>query len=150
LSTAYVAGKRVGVVREDELDVGQDYVDEYERTKMEAEQLVQEFGRRHPTAIFRPSIVVGDSRTGDAARFQGFYEALVLYRRLFWKGLVFRGSLLVLPADPDAIIDIVPIDYVLDALFFADADGEEPGTRLSSHLGEGQRTAAGRADANDF
>jgi thioester reductase-like protein len=117
ISTAYVAGKRVGRVREDELDVGQEYIDEYERTKMEAEALVQEFGRRFPTAIYRPSIVVGDSRTGEMSRFQGFHHALTLYRRLYRTGLVFRRSMFVLPADPDAIIDIVPIDYVVDGLF---------------------------------
>jgi thioester reductase-like protein len=117
ISTAYVAGKRVGRVREDELDVGQEYIDEYERTKMEAEALVQEFSRRFPTAIYRPSIVVGDSRTGEMSRFQGFHHALTLYRRLYERGLVFRRSMFFLPADPEAIIDIVPIDYVVDGLF---------------------------------
>jgi thioester reductase-like protein len=117
IGTAYVAGQREGLIKEDELDVGQQYSNSYERTKMEAETLVRDFARRHPTAIYRPSIVVGHSRTGETTSFQGFSHALTLYRRLYRKGMVFRGALLMLPADPDALIDIVPIDYVADALF---------------------------------
>jgi len=92
--------------------VGQHYSNSYERTKMEAETLVREFARSHPAAVYRPSIVVGDSRTGETTSFQGFYQALIFYRQLYSKGLV-----LILPADPNAVIDLVPIDYVIDALF---------------------------------
>jgi thioester reductase-like protein len=112
VGTAYVAGQRDGLVKEDELDVGQQYSNSYERTKMEAETLVRAFAKSHPAAIYRPSIVVGDSRTGETTSFQGFYQALLFYRQLYSKGIV-----LIVPADPNAIIDIVPIDYVVDALF---------------------------------
>ena len=112
VGTAYVAGKREGLVKEDELDVGQQYSNSYERTKMEAEALVREFAQSHPAAIYRPSIIVGDSRTGETTSFQGFYQALLFYRQLYSKGIV-----LILPADPNAIIDLVPIDYVVDAFF---------------------------------
>jgi len=112
VGTAYVAGQRNGVVKEDELDVGQRYSNSYERTKMEAEALVREFARTRPATIYRPSIVVGDSRTGETTSFQGFYQALIFYRQLYSKGIV-----LIVPADPEAIIDIVPIDYVVDAFF---------------------------------
>jgi thioester reductase-like protein len=112
VGTAYVAGQRDGLVKEDELDVGQQYSNSYERTKMEAETLVRAFAKSRPAAIYRPSIVVGDSRTGETTSFQGFYQALLFYRQLYSKGIV-----LIVPADPDAIIDIVPIDYVVDALF---------------------------------
>jgi thioester reductase-like protein len=112
IGTAFVAGQRRGLVKEDELDVGQSYSNSYERTKMEAELLVREFARKKPASIYRPSIVVGDSRTGETTSFQGFYQALLFYRQLYNRGLV-----LIVPADPDAIIDIVPIDYVVDAFF---------------------------------
>jgi thioester reductase-like protein len=112
IGTAFVAGKRNGLVKEDELDVGQEFSNSYEQTKMESEKLVRAFAERHPTAIYRPSIIVGNSKTGEAGAFQGFYQALQFYRQIFSKGIV-----LMIPADPNAIVDIVPIDYVVDALF---------------------------------
>ncbi|HLK41686.1 MAG TPA: SDR family oxidoreductase [Polyangiaceae bacterium] len=112
VGTAFVAGDRRGVIREGELDVGQHFLNSYEQTKMEAETLVRAFAQRRPTAIHRPSIVVGDSRTGETSAFQGFYQALALYRRLYARKLV-----VLLPADPQTPLDLVPVDYVIDALF---------------------------------
>jgi thioester reductase-like protein len=112
IGTAFVAGDRRGVIREDDLDVGQRFSNSYEQTKMEAEKLVREFAERHPTAIYRPGIVVGDSKTGETSSFQGFYQALLFYRRLYARKLV-----VLLPADPNTPVDIVPVDYVINALF---------------------------------
>ncbi len=117
VGTAYVAGRREGLVKESDLDVGQEYSNSYERTKMEAEALVREFGERHPVSIHRPSVVVGDSRTGETTSFQGFYQALLFYRQLYKKGVLVRGIIKILPADPEGVIDLVPINYVVDALF---------------------------------
>src|ERR1700722_3324444 len=112
IGTAFVAGDRRGLIREDELDVGQRFSNSYEQTKMEAEKLVRAFATSHPTAIYRPSIVVGNSKTGETTTFQGFYQALLFYRRLF------AGKLVVLlPANPNTPLDLVPVDYVVDALF---------------------------------
>jgi thioester reductase-like protein len=102
IGTAFVAGDRRGTIREDELDVGQHFSNSYEQTKMEAEKLVRTFAKTHPTAIYRPSIVVGSSKTGETTTFQGFYQALLFYRRLF---------------APNTPLDLVPVDYVVDALF---------------------------------
>ena len=112
IGTAFVAGERAGLVKEDELDVGQAFRNSYERTKMEAEKLVREFAESHPTAIYRPSVVVGDSRTGETSSFQGFYQILLFYRKFYG-----RGFTPILPADPNMPVDIVPVDYVVDALF---------------------------------
>jgi thioester reductase-like protein len=112
IGTAYVAGERRGVIREEELDVGQRFRNSYEQTKMEAEKLVRAFAERHPTAIYRPSIVVGSSKTGETSTFQGFYQALLFYRRLYSRRLG-----VMLPADPNTPLDLVPVDYVVDALF---------------------------------
>ncbi len=112
IGTAFVAGDRRGVIREDDLDVGQRFSNSYEQTKMEAEKLVRDFARRHPTTIYRPSVVVGNSKTGETTTFQGFYQALLFYRRLF------AGKFIVMmPADPNTPLDLVPVDYVVDALF---------------------------------
>ena len=112
IGTAFVAGDRRGTIREDELDVGQHFSNSYEQTKMEAEKLVRTFAKTHPTAIYRPSIVVGSSKTGETTTFQGFYQALLFYRRLFARQLI-----VLLPADPNTPLDLVPVDYVVDALF---------------------------------
>jgi thioester reductase-like protein len=112
IGTAYVAGKRSGRIMEDELDVGQEFSNSYEQTKMESEKLVRAFAERFPTAIYRPSIIVGNSKTGEAGSFQGFYQVLQFYRQIYGKGII-----IMLPADPNTIVDIVPIDYVVDAIF---------------------------------
>ena len=92
--------------------MGQQFSNSYEQTKMEAEKLVPHFAKRHPTTIYRPSIVVGSSKTGETTTFQGFYQALLFYRRLFARKLI-----VLLPADPNTPLDLVPVDYVVDALF---------------------------------
>jgi thioester reductase-like protein len=122
IGTAFVAGDRRGIIREDELDVGQRFHNSYQQTKMEAERLVRDFAERHPTAIYRPSIIVGNSKTGETTTFQGFYQALRYYRRLFGGKIV-----VLLPVDPYTPFDLVPVDYVVDALFALIASGKSIG-----------------------
>jgi thioester reductase-like protein len=112
IGTAFVAGDRRGVIKEDELDLGQRFRNSYEQTKMEAEQLVRAFAERYPTAIFRPGLIVGNSQSGETTSFQVFYQAVLFYRRLFARRLFVH-----LPADPNTPFDLVPVDYVLDAFF---------------------------------
>jgi thioester reductase-like protein len=107
VGTAYVAGKRKGIIREDELDEGQEHNNTYERSKMEAEKLVRESMRALPIAISRPSIVICDSRTGRASSFNGFYRALRMYQ---------LGALKVLPGNASSTMDLVPVDYVTEAV----------------------------------
>jgi thioester reductase-like protein len=105
VSTAYVAGEREGCVREDEGDVGQRFRNTYEQTKLEAEGVVQDSGL--PAAILRPSIIVGDSVTGWTPAFNVIYFPLQAFA---------RGLFPTVPTDPDARVDIVPVDAVADAL----------------------------------
>jgi thioester reductase-like protein len=82
VSTAYVAGTHAGRFRESDHDVGQCFRNSYEQSKFEAEQLV----RAHddvPFTIMRPSIVVGDCRSGWTAAFNVLYWPL----RAFARGL---------------------------------------------------------------
>ena len=138
IGTAFVAGDRRGVIREDDLDVGQRFSNSYEQTKMEAEKLVRAFGERHPTAIYRPSIVVGSSKTGETTTFQGFYQALLFYRRIF------AGKILVLPlpADPNTPLDLVPVDYVVDVLFALMTSGKSLGGCFHITSGPGNTCTA--------
>jgi long-chain acyl-CoA synthetase len=105
VSTAYVAGDRPGTCHEHEADVGQRPRNTYEQTKLEAERLVG--ASALPAAILRPSIIVGDSRTGWTPAFNVIYWPLQAFA---------RGLFPCVPADPDARADIVPIDAVADAL----------------------------------
>lgn len=82
VSTAYVCGLRRGVVREDELDVGQELGNDYEQSKIEAEKLVRSAAFLAPPTIYRPAIIVGDSQTGFTTTFHGFYALLKLVHTL--------------------------------------------------------------------
>lgn len=115
VSTAYVAGRRTGVIREQPVDEGE-VNNHYERSKVDAENIVRSaFGPR--VRIFRPSIVVGHSRTLEATTFTGFYgfvRQLVQFRGLVNRmqaGLLERQSLR-LRIDPEARANLVPIDVV--------------------------------------
>ena len=107
LGTAYVAGKRTGLVREDELDVGQGFRNTYEQTKSEAEALVRSHLGSLPAVILRPSIIVGDSQTGVTSNFKMMYWPLKIYARRFWR---------TVPGYPDALLDIVPVNFVAAAV----------------------------------
>jgi thioester reductase-like protein len=107
ISTAYVAGTHEGSFSEGDLDVGQEFRNSYEQSKFEAERLVREQGDALPWMILRPSIVVGDSRSGWTAAFNVLYWPL----RAFSSGL-----LKALPSTPESPLDVVSIDYVADAI----------------------------------
>jgi long-chain acyl-CoA synthetase len=103
VGTAYVAGERADLVRESELAVGQSYRNTYEQTKAEAEALVRSRLGSLPGVILRPSIIVGDSRTGVTSSFKMMYWPLKIYARRLWR---------TVPGYPDAVLDIVPVDFV--------------------------------------
>jgi long-chain acyl-CoA synthetase len=106
VSTAYVAGERDGRVCESEGYVGQSFRNTYEQTKLEAESVVHACDA--PTAILRPSIVVGDSVTGWTPAFNVIYFPLMAFA---------RNLLPSVPADRDGHVDIVCVDTVADALY---------------------------------
>jgi thioester reductase-like protein len=105
VSTAYVAGDRIGRVSEQDGNVGQGFRNTYERTKLEAEEVIRESGL--PAAIVRPSVIVGDSDTGWTQAFNVIYWPLQAFA---------RGLFPTVPGDPAACLDIVPVDVVADAL----------------------------------
>jgi thioester reductase-like protein len=109
VSTAYVAGTHRGTFAEDDLDLGQRHRNTYERTKWEAERLVRSRMGELPIQVFRPSIVVGESDTGWTPAFNVIYAPL----KAFAKGATFP----VMPARRASPVDVVPVDYVADAIF---------------------------------
>jgi len=78
VSTAYVAGLRQGRVYESELNVGQKFSNDYERSKLESETMVRNADFIDTPTIFRPAIIIGDSMTGLTTTYHGFYAALKL------------------------------------------------------------------------
>jgi nucleoside-diphosphate-sugar epimerase len=76
VSTAYVAGLRDGLVRENDLDIGQRWGNVYEESKVTAEKQIRESNFLDTATIYRPSIIVGDSVTGYTSSFHGFYLPL--------------------------------------------------------------------------
>jgi len=107
VGTAYVAGDRSGLVRETELQAGQGFRNTYERTKFEAETMVRAQLESIPGVILRPSIIVGDSRTGVTSSFKTLYWPLKIYARRLWR---------TVPGFPDAVVDVVPVDFVAEAV----------------------------------
>ena len=108
VSTAYVSGTATGVFKETDLDVGQSFKNHYEETKFLAEREVVD--SKLPAAIYRPAIVVGDSRTGETAKFDGPYFTLRAMDRMPSPGLFFRIGSGRNPAN------IVPLDFVVEAM----------------------------------
>jgi thioester reductase-like protein len=78
VSTSYVCGLRDGRIMESQLDEGQEWGNDYERTKVQAETLVREADFLSPPTFYRPAIIVGDSKTGFTTTFHGYYAALNL------------------------------------------------------------------------
>jgi thioester reductase-like protein len=110
VSTAYVAGRRTGVVYEHELALGQGFKNHYESTKFQAEVWVRQQMQRIPTTILRPAIVVGDSRSGETAKFDGPYYILRTISRMQRNGRPIAQF-----GRSNATFNVVPVDYVLAA-----------------------------------
>ncbi len=112
VSTCYVSGSSAGRFLESDLEKGQSFHNFYESTKYEAEVLIRNAMKDGlPAAIYRPAIVVGDSRTGETGKFDGPYFVM--------QWLLRQGHRAVLPriGNPAShTLNIVPGDFVLDAM----------------------------------
>jgi thioester reductase-like protein len=116
VSTAFVCGTRTCPVGEDELETGQGFHNEYERSKCEAEKRVRLAAGLRST-IHRPAVIVGDSVTGHTSTYHGIYRFLELGDRLAeptasgWRKLPIR-----LPFGGDEPRNLVPVDWVAGAI----------------------------------
>ncbi len=106
VSTVAVAGKRQDeVVTEDKsIDWNRSDYDPYARTKKFCEHMIRQLLPDVPLTIFRPSIVLGDSRRPETTQFD------------MVKAFVFLAGLKALPFRPKDKIDIVNVDFVADAI----------------------------------
>ncbi len=112
VSTCYVSGRWAGIFGEDDLDKGQQFNNYYEETKFLAEVEVQRAMRGGlPATVYRPAIVVGDSRSGETQKYDGPYFVI--------RWLLRQPGVAVLPmvGDPTAVrVNLVPRDFVIDAI----------------------------------
>lgn len=116
VSTAYVCGLRSGTIAEGELDVGQDFGNDYERSKVEAERIVRGAAGPETVTVYRPSIIVGDSHSGFTSTYHGLFAVLRLGHTLLTKVALGSTSgpamLALLGIPPSNRKNFVPVDWV--------------------------------------
>lgn len=110
VSTCYVSGKRKGVIYETELEHDAGFRNFYEETKYLAELEVEKLKAELPVTIFRPSVVVGDSETGETAKYDGIYY-LIHYLRKAPNLLRFVNV-----GNKNVELNLVPVDFVVEAM----------------------------------
>jgi thioester reductase-like protein len=122
VSTAYIAGNRSDLALETEINVGQTFKNAYEESKCQAELVIatEQRNKEIVASVYRPSIVVGDSRSGRVTHFHGVYAFI----RALWAALerlrrrTPEAGPLNLPLRVRGVetqtLNFVPIDYVVD------------------------------------
>src|SRR5579864_3507517 len=123
ISTAYVAGRRTGTIREQSLSAEAGFLNGYEQTKFEGESVVDGVRDQLPVSIFRPGMIVGDLQTGAVRTFNTFYYPV---RRYLMDGAR------IIPATRSLRVNIVPVDYVADSVVTLTLDPAAAG--LTFHL----------------
>lgn len=111
VSSIAAAGMYEGVFREDMFDEAEGLEHPYFMTKHESEKIVRKEARV-PWTVYRPALVVGDSKTGEMDKIDGPYYFFKLIQRMRQ----------ILPPWMPSIgleggrINIVPVDFVVAAL----------------------------------
>jgi len=123
VSTCYVSGRWAGVFTEDDLEKDQSFNNYYEETKFLAEVEVQQAMRGGlPATVYRPAIVVGDSRTGATQKYDGPYAVI---RLILKQPLV---AMVPVIGDPSMVrVNLVPSDFVVDAIAHLSGDSKAIG-----------------------
>lgn len=139
VSTAHIAGRRTGTIYEDELVHGAGFVNAYEQTKWEAEVYLRGLMEELPIAVYRSSSLVGDSRTGRVRQFNFLHQTL----RLINNNLV-----PAIPGDPSGPVDLIPSDWLADALVYLVDEAFEAGQTY--HLVAGREHSFTLGELVDF
>jgi NAD(P)-dependent dehydrogenase (short-subunit alcohol dehydrogenase family) len=111
VSSIASAGLFEGLFREDMFDEAENLDNPYFRTKHDSEGIVRK-ECRIPWRIFRPAIVVGDSRTGEMDKIDGpyyFFKLIQKMRRMFPSWMPTIGI-------EGGRINVVPVDFVVAAM----------------------------------
>lgn len=116
VSTAYVCGDREGVIYERDLNEGQDFKNDYEKSKHSGENLIRNAGCFDRLAIYRPAVIAGDSVTGYTSTYHGLYLYLRLMAMLVpaqpKDAAGRRYTPIRLPMTGEERRNVVPVDWV--------------------------------------
>jgi nucleoside-diphosphate-sugar epimerase len=126
VGTAFVAGLRRDRVLESDFQHEAGWKNSYEQSKYEAERWLRTEAGDLPLTVFRPSIIVGESQTGRTSSYGVLYWPVQIYARGWWRTVIGRA---------DTPIDIVPVDYVADAIAALTGPGQPTG--CTYHLAAG-------------
>ena len=124
VSTCYVAGKRTGVIYEHELKHEAGFRNYYEQSKYLAELEVDGLKSELPVTIHRPSVVCGDSITGETAKFDGIYYLINYLLRMPKPISLFNIG------NQQVSLNLVPVDYVVNAMAALARDDSSIGQTL--------------------
>lgn len=125
ISTCYVAGKRKGRIQENELEHQEGFRNFYEESKYLAETEVEKLKAELPVTIFRPSVVVGDSTTGETTKYDGIYYLIQYLRKA---PALLR---LINVGNNDVRLNLVPVDFVVDAIAALSVDENAAGKTIA-------------------
>ena len=129
LSTTHVAGRRTGIILEEELEHDAGFVNGYEQSKYHGEMLLRSTNNDVPVAVCRLSTVVGDSVTGDIARRGAIHHAVLA---------LYAGLAPMVPGREDSPVDLLALDETISAIAILTTDAFRAGATW--HLCGGQST----------
>ncbi len=125
VSTCYVAGRHHGRILETDLRHPDGFRNFYEETKYHAEVEVEKLKADLPVTIFRPSVVVGDSQTGETIKYDGIYYLIQYLRKA-------PGLLRFVNVGNSAVrLNLVPVDFVIEGIAALARDENAVGKTLA-------------------
>jgi nucleoside-diphosphate-sugar epimerase len=133
LSTVHVAGRRTGLIREEDLHHASGFVNSYEQSKYEAELLLRERMYELPISVLRLSTVLGASTSGQVARLAAIHHALRLY---------YSSLAPMIPGTLDSPVDLIAADYAAAAVEHLATGGFQAGRTFHICGGEDVLTIA--------
>ena len=120
VSTVGVGGRMKGVVSESWIEKEREFHNTYEQAKAEAEDYIKtQVEKGFPITVHRPSMVVGNSKTGKIIHFQIFYHLCE-----FLSG---RRTLGIIPDTGDTRLDTIPSDYVAKVIAWSSKNFDTSG-----------------------
>ncbi len=124
ISTCYVAGRREGRILETELKHNAGFRNYYEETKYLAEVEVDALKADLPITIHRPSVVCGDSQTGETVKYDGVYYLINYLCK--WPRVLSLFNI----GNVDVSLNLVPVDFVVEGLARLAGDGRAVGRTI--------------------
>jgi len=115
ISTAFVSGNYKGIFKETDLDLKQGFDTTYEQSKFEAEKLVEKYRKKIWIDVFRPPLIIGDSKTGKTTTFQNAFYQVMHY----WSLELFD----IFPAK-GINVNLIPIDVLIEAILKINENSE--------------------------